>query len=722
MRMIEAVRSVAARIKTRMEIFVVERIPRSFRDTMPERTTEASEPGRRPGENERSNEDLPSRGSKSKTRTRFKALRPLRAMAWLAAAAVILAWGLIAFIPYPAERLDPARVSSRRFVDRNGEDLRIVPTGSGARLEWTGIDEMGPWIGPATVAIEDHRFESHGGIDPLGLARAVVTNLVERRLVAGGSTITQQLAKNLLPADRRGRTLARKIAETWDALRLERRLSKRQILEQYLNRVSYGSRAQGVTAAARQYFGKSPDRLTLSEAALLAGLPQAPANLSPYRHPERAQARQRLVLRRMRETGMISEADFRRALAEPLAYAAPEPVFRAEHFIGSIERGEFGAVPDGAEVRTTIDLALQTSAEGILRRHVERLAEKRVTQAAAVILDAEDGSILAWVGSTGFFDGSQVDGVTSLRQPGSTLKPFTYALAFERGMTGADLLADVPMEDCPDGYQPRNYDRDFHGPVRAREALACSYNVPAVRVLKDRVGVPALLEFLRRAGMTCLDREASHYGLALTLGAGEVRLLDLARAYGMLARGGRALEARAFLDRDPAEGERLLPEESAAQVVSILSDDNARRPAFGSGGPLSFGFPVAAKTGTSKDFRDNWTVGFTPRHVVAVWVGNFDGAPMRGVTGITGAAPLFHDLISLVGRGDGSFVVPDGLVEVEVCALSGSRPGPGCAACARELVPARAVPSEACGFHVVSGDRVATVIPAAYRPDGFRPM
>lgn len=652
---------------------------------------------------------------------RFPARRTVARCGGAAALLLGTLWVAAKFVwPYPAARLAPESAQSRRFADCRGRDLRHLALPGGTRGTWVPLAEAGPWLAAATVAIEDHRFRWHPGIDPLAVVRAAAGNLVSGRITGGGSTLAQQLARLLRGETRRGSWTA-KLAEAWDAWRLERRLGKEAILEQYLNRAPYGSQCTGIGSAAELFFGKRPDRLSLAEAALLAGLTRAPDAYSPYRHPEAARARRQTVLRRMHELGVITDEDFARALAEPVALQPERMPWHAPHFLAALADGTFGPLPAGlGTVTTTLDLDLQQAAEGLVRSHLARLQAHNARQAAVIVLELPRGEVRAWVGSSDFFSTSQVDGVLARRQPGSALKPFTYALAFAAGRTPADLVADVPITGLPDGFSPENYDRAYHGPVRLREALACSYNIPAVRVLKDYVTVGRLLAFLRAAGFASLDRPAEHYGLALTLGAGEVTLRELAQGYGLLACGGRAVRAQALPVPAAAAGEQLLPEECVAQITTILGDRTARAREFGSAGALHLPFAVAVKTGTSKDFRDNWCIGYTPRHVVAVWVGNFDGEPMRDCSGITGAAPLWQAVMRLAGSGDGAFPLSSALQPAEICPLSGMRPGPACPGTVREWLRAGTLPAAVCTFHRSTPGGTVEDIPPAYRPDGFR--
>ena len=596
----------------------------------------------------------------------------------------------LSLFPYP-ELNAP---SSPVFLDRNGRSLRVVPLADG-RQRRCELEDAG-WAAQAEVAAEDQRFWYHPGVDPLAIARAVLQNIRGGKIKSGGSTITQQLARGLDPALRAQGPWPGKLRESWDAARLEWRYSKSEILEHYLNHVSFGNRAIGIRAAAELYFARAPADLSLSQSAYLVGLVQAPTALSPFRNPQGALARRNVILARMLAEEMISVDEHRRARDETMTLAPRRVLFEAPHLLAQIQGGMFRS--SDSVIRTTIDLTLQREIEGLVRAHLDRLAGKNATQAAALVLDVKSGEVLAWVGSRNFEE-SEVDGVTALRQPGSALKPFTYALALESGRSPSDLINDAPLTESPDGFSPANFDGTYHGAIRMRQALACSYNIPAARVLRDVVGVERLLEFLRALGMTSLDRDAAHYGIALTLGAGEVRLLDLACAYATLASGGTRVEPRVILDARRRNPARLLSEEAAAILTSILSDDLARAPAFGSGPPLAFPFPVAVKTGTSKDCRDNWTIGYTPRHVVAIWVGNFDGSPMIDLSGATGAAPLFADIMSRVGRDDGEFSIPSSFAKMEICSRTGKLAAPGCPGRVTELFQAHQDPPLCDGDH-----------------------
>jgi penicillin-binding protein 1C len=510
------------------------------------------------------------------------------------------------------------------------------------------------------------------------------------------------------------RTLPSKVREAWLAVRLDHSLSKEGILLQYLNRISYGNQAFGIEAAARQYFDKPASRLSLAESAFLAAVPRAPTVLNPYRNFAGVKRRQEEILRRMQGLGYIDTAALERALREPVEPRPPEEKFRAPHFCDWVlSRVPADERPRITEIRTTLDLAMQAKVESLIRDGLSRLEKKGVTNAAAIVLDNATGDILAMAGSRDFFDAArdgQVNGALALRQPGSTLKPITYGLGLENGLTAATILEDDPTPFAtPDGaFAPENYDESFHGPIRLRSALASSYNVPAVAVLQA-LGPDLLYAKLRQMGFAGLTQPPGFYGVGLTLGSAETTLLELARAYAALARGGvfrpeRSLlatygkDGRTLESAPPAAPRRVFSEAAAYIITDILSDRDARIPSFGYYSPLNLPFAAAAKTGTSKDYRDNWTVGYTPSVTVGVWAGDFTGKPMRNVSGITGAGPIFRDIIQLAAaaRPAGPFAEPAGLVRAEICPLSGLKPGPRCTGVIREVFVQGSEPQAAC--------------------------
>ncbi len=601
--------------------------------------------------------------------------------------AIFVAW------PLPASVRSPQPVESLVLLDRHGLDLRTTRAADGSRGGWLPLADIDPDLIRAFVAAEDRRFYDHRGIDLRSVARAALANLRARQIVSGASTITMQVSRLVLDLDR---NWSGKLAQTLWALRIERHLDKSRILEIYLNRVPLGQGAVGVAAASALYFASPASNLSTGQAALLAGLARAPSRDNPLVDAGHAVDRRARVLGRMVQLGYISRADSVRASVEA-AVRKRENVFAAPHFTTRLlaDRGDGLAI--SGTVRTTLDLALQQAIESEVRHSVAVLHDRAARHASAVVLDNRSGAILAWVGSPDFFADStgQVDMVTSLRQPGSTLKPFLFALAFDRGWTAASILPDVPrtFQTSTGPYRPQNYDRRFRGPVRSREALASSYNVPAVQLV-DAVGASALLGTLRGAGFASLDRSADHYGLGLALGNGEVSLLELANAYRALANGGVWRPVHTLLERagrGHADGRRFLSPGATALVLDILSDPVARVPGFGLETPLDLPFPAAAKTGTSRHFTDNWAVATTAGFTVAVWVGNFSGRPMQGVSGITGAGPLLHRAMLQTARryAPGKLPTPEraGATPVHVCRLSGLRATPDCASMVEWFMP-----------------------------------
>jgi len=573
----------------------------------------------------------------------------------------------------------------------------------------------------ATIAIEDRDFYTNPGLNLRGLARAMLWNLTRSGSIQGGSSITQQLVKNvLIPEEERYQlSYARKVKEAILALETTRRYSKDQILEWYLNTVDYGNHAYGVQAAAQAYFNKDVQDLTLAEAAMLAIIPQAPATNSPLTNPLQAKKRQRLVLEAMWQEGYISEEEFERAKAEVLQPKPQRFEILAPHFVMYVRQKleeQYGTsllYRGGLKVITSIDLGIQEAAQEIARQHIAALQkEKRnVSNAAVVVIKPQSGEILAMLGSLDYFNpdiDGQVNVALSSRQPGSSFKPFTYAEAFNQGYTPATMIMDVPISfpDVWGPYAPENFDHKYHGPQLLRGALACSYNIPAVKLL-EMVGVRKVVDLAHRMGITTLNQES--YGLSLTLGGGEVRLLDMTYAFGAFANGGvmaghplpperrrrgyAELEPVAILRVEDASGQ-VLEEYGPSQVQTkevlnpqvayllthILADNEARVPMFGPASPLQLSRPAAVKTGTTDDWRDTWAIGYTPQVAVGVWVGNSNGQPMGPILGVRAAAPIWHDLMEriLAPLPVAKFVEPPGLQRVEVCSTSGLLPTPYC--------------------------------------------
>jgi penicillin-binding protein 1C len=640
----------------------------------------------------------------------------------------------------PEGLTDLRGVVSTEIVDRDGQPLYEALSDQGGRSRPFEADRLPPALVQATLAAEDSRFFRHAGVDPLAVARAVLHNVRAGRMVEGGSTLTQQTVKVLASRGgptSRGRGVRVKLREAVRALRLEHALTKNEILALYLSAAPYGNQLMGARAASRAYFGCAAENVTPAQAAFLAGLPQRPGAFNPYRNPAAALKRQQWVLKRMAALGYLDAEALATARAErlqlrrdPRALAAPHFVERAMEAAGAVR---------ALRIDTTLDSGLQAQVQGIIGMHRQRLERHGAHNVAVAVLDNASGEWLAWEGSGDYFDpdhGGAIDGVVTPRQPGSALKPFTYALAFERGFTPASVLPDVPafFPTAQPGvlYGPRNYDGVFRGPLRARAALAGSENVPAVWLLSE-VGVPDLLRLLRRSGLSTLDKTSDYYGYALTMGDAEVRLDELVAAYSALARGGvwrRPRLVRSVWTADGAgprpsgEPRRIVSERAAFWVADVLADARARAYIFGSGGSLDFPFPVSVKTGTSQAYHDNWTVGFTREVTVGVWVGNFDRRPLRASSGVTGAAPIFHDVMMAAqkraaGRLEAAAAErvldpPAGVEPVVVCALSGRRATDACLSVETEWLPADRRPAS-CAWHRREGDRTAVVWPARYR-------
>ena len=629
--------------------------------------------------------------------------------------------------PLPEGLLDEPKPSTI-VVDRHGVELYEARSGDGTRTIALTAASLPTTLVAATLAAEDRRYWSHPGVDPIAILRAARTNLVERSVVEGGSTITQQVAKLLLNRQRprRSRGWSAKVHEAVIALRLEQRFSKQEILAMYLNLAGYGNQVSGIERASQVYFGVPSSMLTPAQAAFLAGLPQRPTGFNPYRRRAAAIARQRAVLKRMHAAGALSDHEAMVAREERLNVAAgAASPFVAPHFVEMVLASAGEARP--GRIETTLDASLQADVTGIIETHREALRRHGAANVAVVVLHNATGAWLAWEGSGDYFNpssGGAINGPLMPRQPGSALKPFTYALAFEEGFSPASVLPDVPSSfpTAEEGvvYTPRNYDGRFRGPLLARPALAGSENVPAV-ALASQLGVPKLLRFLSRSGLSSFDRTAGYYGLGLTLGNAEVRLDELVGAYAAFARGGEWIRPT-FLPA-PSETRRLVSGRTAFWITDILSDADAREYAFGRGGSLELPFPVAVKTGTSQAYHDNWTIGYSRHVTVGVWVGNFDRKPLRNSSGVTGAAPIFHAVMLAAERratGSDSFSAA-GIVSAaadsarrEICALSGLAANRWCPTRRHEWTAAEREPLP-CNWHHVADDGPFTIWPPEYR-------
>lgn len=627
-----------------------------------------------------------------------KALQKISAWPFIREGALLLLLVVIVGFAYLLKDLpSPKRLTaaenfavSTQILDRNGKLLYEI-FGDENRTP-IKINDLPLYVRQATISIEDKNFYHHLGFDILGITRAAWATLSGKR-IEGGSTITQQLVKNALLT--REKSLTRKAKEAILAITTELLYSKDEILEMYLNYISYGGTSVGIESAAHKYFDKSAKDLTLAEAALLVGLPQAPSTYSPFGStPEKAKARQAEVLRRMVEDGYITEAQAAAAKAEVLHYALSRTDIEAPHFVFYVrdwlyqKYGEDAVERGGLRVTTTLDLDLQTAAQASLSSEVSKLTRLKVSNGAAMVLKPNTGEILAMIGSTDYFDTAhdgQVNVTLASRQPGSSIKPLMYATAFERKLLSpGTILLDVPTCFKVPGqkdYCPKNYSGDFKGPISVRQSLGNSLNIPAVKGLYT-IGLENFIDQATKLGITSWT-DPSKYGLSLTLGGGEVRMIDLAQAFSSLANQGVKVPLNPILKITNYKGEtledfnpsknlaalkeltddetltdvdgvtRVMHRAPAYLVSHIMQDNTARVQAFGPNSQLVFkGQVVSAKTGTTNDLKDNWTVGFTPEFLTIAWVGNNDSTSMSYLaSGITGAAPIFHDIMSLVLKG-----------------------------------------------------------------------
>ncbi|MCC5647906.1 penicillin-binding protein 1C [Nostoc sp. CHAB 5824] len=621
--------------------------------------------------------------------------------------AVLLICLVIRLIPYfaPIRAADIAQNKlAMQFSDRNGLPLGTLLTRDQEHTSVVLLNQVSPQFIHAILAAEDGSFYHHGALDMKAVIRASKEAIHAKRIVSGASTITMQLARMLQPVPR---TLSGKMQEIWLSWRLVAGMNKDEILSAYINRLPMGGNIYGVEAAAQTYFSIPASELNLAQATLLAAIPNNPTYFNPYEHWERLKQRQKYVLNRMVQEKYVSGAIAARTSTEKVVFqssqrgiiAAPHFLFWLANQIPPLKRGVRG---DQSVIRTTINRPLQQFVEAQVQQVISSLATNNVHDAAALVIDNHTGEVLAYVGSPDYFNETKLgrnDGVQALRQPGSTLKPFVYELALEKGLIRPNtILADVPAHYAIPGaklYSPTDYTESFLGPVRVRIALANSLNVPAVRVL-EKVGVQTFLERLHQLGFEHLNQTSEHYGLGLTLGSGEVSLWELARAYLTIARQGDATSLVSTFSNSPLPStnaiNRVSPHSQLSNdtiwqlITNMLSDSHARATAFGIDSVLNLPFPAAVKTGTSSNFRDTWTVGFTTDYTVATWVGNFNGEPMRQVSGVTGAAPLWNRIMLHLHENQepAAFSPPEGLVQLPVCATSGLRPTPDCTSVVQE--------------------------------------
>lgn len=610
-------------------------------------------------------------------------------------------WFLLRDLPSPTKLASNSLPQSTQIFDRNNTLLYTIYAKK--NQTFISLSTIPKNLQEATIAIEDKDFYKHGAIDLRGIARAFVSTVFHKQ-IQGGSTLTQQLVKNTLLSPEQ--TIPRKLKEIVLAYATEALYSKNKILEMYLNQSPYGGTAWGVESASMTYFGKAAKDLDLAESALIAGLPEAPTTLSPFgAHPELAKKRQEEVLRRMEAQGYITKQERETAVKKKLVYTKVSNDIKAPHFVLYIKEllsnkyGERMVEEGGLKVITSLDLPLQEYAQATVAAEIEKLQNQHVGNGAALITNPATGEILAMVGSKDYFDvtaDGNVNITTQSRQPGSSIKPINYAVGLIKGYTAATPFVDTAI--CYPGgggqpqYCPKNYDGKFHGVVQMRQALGSSLNIPAVKMLKAN-GVEAMIATASAMGITSY-KDPEKYGLSLSLGGGEVTMLEMATAFGVFANGGYRIDLHPILKitngqgkiieeytppSSPIFGIKVLPSGVAYIISHILMDNNARLMGFGANSELNINKqPVAVKTGTTNDYRDNWTIGYTPTRLIATWVGNNDNSVMRGVvSGVTGAAPIWHDLmLHVLNEKPAQWPPkPADVVGKTVCSTSGLLPG-----------------------------------------------
>jgi len=631
------------------------------------------------------------------------------------------------YLNFPKVKIhkEGAYKESLRIYDRNGILLYETLSEDMSKSVWITPNNIPPLVEGAVISSEDKRFYKHSGIDPYALLRAFWTDLKSFSIKQGGSTITQQTAKLIIK--RKGRNPFLKIWEFFLSLKIEYQLSKKEILSLYLNLAPFGKNIVGIKKASEVYFHSPLENLTPAQIAYLAAIPKSPAFYNPAKNYLNTKKRQEKILERMRALGYISKEECKNAKEEKIEIVKNPSPFNAPHFVERVKEEMKGKKE--RIVLTTIDYNLMKKISFVIdskREILEKIGAKNV---AVVVLDNKKGEFLAWEGSGNYFsdeEGSKIDGVVTPRQPGSALKPFLYALAFEKGYLPSSVLPDIPssFETSKEGsyYNPRNYDNKFRGPLLARMALAGSINVPAVYLITG-IGIDNFIGLLKSGGITTIDKSADYYGAGLALGNAEVRLDELSSLYSTLARGGIYIKPTKFLDERSSEEKRIISLESAFLVTDILSDNKAREFSFGRRSALEFPFKVAAKTGTSEGYHDNFAFGYNKEITVGVWVGNFDRKPLKYSSGVSGAGPIFHNVfleaINYLRGGEPQpfeeiIEPPKNLKKIELCALSGLSASENCPSKIKDYV-FNNKKTEKCNWHKKFGKKVYTIYPEIYQ-------
>jgi len=599
---------------------------------------------------------------------------------------------LIWSVPFPKEKLTPA--PSTVVLDRNGKMLRVFLSKDEMWQIPVSANKISPTLKKAVIGYEDKYFNWHFGINPIAIIRAAIANIKAGKIVQGGSTITMQVARMMEPKQR---TIPNKLIEIFRAFQLELRYSKDEILTFYFNMAPYSGNIVGVVAASYLYFNKSPNQLSLGECALLATIPNSPNRFRPDIDIKSTHKARTKVLNILRNSGRISSQQFEEASSESI----PEKRFDLPFLVPHLSTKLIEMYPQNNVLETTIDMKMQQLSKDILQTHLKPLQRQGISNGAVVVIENQTQAVLAMVGSYDFFDEEnqgQVNGAMAPRSPGSTLKPFIYALGIEHGLISPqNLLYDVPVEYS--GYRPINYDEAYHGVVTVEDALIHSLNVPAVNLYAE-LGPNGIHSFLQQVGVSTLPKPKDYYGLSLILGGCEVTLLELTNLYAGLANGGNLRSYRLLKTQPVEQGQQLLKEGTCYIISEMLSQ--LRRPDLPSSWEFSMNLPkIAWKTGTSYGHRDAWSIGYTPQYTIGVWVGNFDGKGLPALVGAEVAAPILFSLFTALENSSENrwFTQPASVSRRQVCVVSGMPLSKNCASAKDELYLPGISPNQKCNIH-----------------------
>lgn len=626
----------------------------------------------------------------------------------------ILFWAVLSIIYFSVfdKSILKSNSYSTLFFDRNGKILRTVLSDKERYTTKISLSGISPHFLRAIVLIEDKSFYSHHGVSINAIFRALFQNVKERKIKSGASTITMQLAKLL--KNNISRNIFNKISETVYALKLEMHLDKSTILEEYINRLPFGNMIYGIESASKYYFKKKPKDLSLNQAIYLALIPKSPTLYNPIKHIKRLTQRKKIILNEFLKRKYISKNEYLRVSKEGIRFSIDKKSFIAPHLIERLqETNKFKT----SKIITTIDRNLQSEITGIIKEALRRLKPYKISSAACVIIDNKTHEVIVYIGSPDYFNKKNsgfVDYADSLRQPGSTLKPFIYALALENGRTPASIIPDIKFP-ARGGFFPSNYDGKEHGPLRLRPALANSFNIPAF-YLAMKLTPQLIIEKLQEAGFLYLDENSGFYGETIALGAGEVKLFDLVKAYSLFANGG-IIYKPSFIKGRKNKKRRVFSEKTAYLIWNILSDPNARAMSFGYNSSMKLPFPLAIKTGTSKGFRDKWAIGVNSEFTVGVWLGNPSGKNMRDLTGTANSTSILRDIFLLIQKDwtKGNIKKPKGLVNLKICTISGERATRYCKDTIDEIFDENNLPQEYCSYHKLRKGNIITVYPELYK-------